>query len=250
MNRKKNMENPAGNPAGDRNGRKRRMKDLPSTERPYEKCLKYGPEALSDGELLAVLIRSGTREYTALELACQLLDRHPVYKGLTGLYRLDRSQMKTIPGIGDVKATELLCVLELSRRIAKTSRSELLDLSSPENIADCYMEEMRHLDYEIVKLLLLDGRQQLIDELVLSKGTANSAIVPVRNIFSAALKAGASFVILLHNHPSGQPDPSRQDLMMTDQVKNVGNNLDIPLLDHIIIGDNKYISLREQGFIK
>ena len=112
------------------------------------------------------------------------------------------------------------------------------------------MEEMRHLDYEIVKLLLLDGRQQLIDELVLSKGTANSAIVPVRNIFSAALKAGASFVILLHNHPSGQPDPSRQDLMMTDQVKNVGNNLDIPLLDHIIIGDNKYISLREQGFIK
>ena len=112
MNRKKNMENPAGNPAGDRKRQKRRMKDLPFSERPCEKCLKYGPEALSDGELLAVLVRSGTREYTALELACQLLDRHPVYKGLTGLYRLDRSQLKTIPGIGDVKATELLCVLE------------------------------------------------------------------------------------------------------------------------------------------
>ncbi len=124
------------------------MKQRPETERPYEKCLKAGAESLTDGELLAVLIRCGTKNYSALELAFALLDRHPVYKGLAGLYHLDMEMLKTIPGIGNVKAIEILCALELSKRLARASIKEESDFSSPEYIASYYMEEMRHLCVE------------------------------------------------------------------------------------------------------
>ena len=164
------------------------MKQRPETERPYEKCLKAGAESLTDGELLAVLIRCGTKNYSALELAFALLDRHPVYKGLAGLYHLDMEMLKTIPGIGNVKAIEILCALELSKRLARASIKEESDFSSPEYIASYYMEEMRHLCVEKVMLLLLDGRHRLMKEILLSKGTANSSWVPVRTIFVEALR--------------------------------------------------------------
>lgn len=222
------------------------MKGRPETERPYEKCLKSGAESLTDGELLGVIIRCGTRQCTALELAYTLLDKHPVYKGLAGLYHLDLEMLKTIPGIGNVKAIEVLCVLELSKRLAKASLQEESDFSSPDYIAAYYMEEMRHLSVEKVKLLLLDGRHRLMKEILLSKGTANSSWVPVRTIFIEALRYEAVYMILIHNHPSGCPEPSREDLVITRQIKEAGELLGIPLSDHIIIGDRCYTSLREQ----
>ena len=172
------------------------MKQRPETERPYEKCLKAGAESLTDGELLAVLIRCGTKNYSALELAFALLEES--------------------------------------------------DFSSPEYIASYYMEEMRHLCVEKVMLLLLDGRHRLMKEILLSKGTANSSWVPVRTIFVEALRYEAVYMILIHNHPSGCPEPSREDLVITKQIKEAGELLGIPLSDHIIIGDKCYTSLREQ----
>ena len=208
------------------------MKERPETERPYEKCLRAGAESLTDGELLAVIIRCGTRSCTALELAFSLLNRHPVYKGLAGLHHLDIEMLKEIPGIGNVKAIEILCVLELSKRLARASIKEESDFSSPDYIAAYYMEDMRHLSVEKVMLLLLDGRHRLMKEILLE-----------------ALRYHAVNLILIHNHPSGYPEPSREDLIITRQIKEAGELLGIPLSDHIIIGDKCYTSLREQNMM-
>ncbi|MCD8020604.1 MAG: DNA repair protein RadC [Clostridiales bacterium] len=222
------------------------MKERPVTERPYEKCLEAGPERLSDGELLAVILRSGTRDCSALELAWKLLDKHPVYKGIAGLYRLNLETLKEIPGIGNIKAIEILCVLELSKRLSQASLARESDFSSPEYIASYYMESMRHLETERVLLLLLDGRHRLMKEIPLSQGTANSAFVSVKSIFTEAFRYEAVHLILLHNHPSGYPEPSREDLLFTRRVKEAGELLGIPLTDHIIIGDRCFVSLREE----
>ncbi|MCI6859427.1 MAG: DNA repair protein RadC [Eubacterium sp.] len=225
------------------------MKERPVTERPYEKCLKYGAESLTDGELLAVLLRSGTKNCSVMDLAYTLLNGHPVYRGLAGLYHWNLEMLKKVPGIGNVKAIEVLCMMELSKRLSKASLEEESDFSSPEYIAAYYMEEMRHLPVEKVKLLLLDGRHRLMKEIFLSKGTANSAWVPVRNIFVEALRYEAVYIILIHNHPSGCPEPSREDLVLTRQVKEAGELLGIPLSDHIIIGNQCYTSLRERDMM-
>lgn len=224
----------------------RTMKERPVSERPYEKCLDSGAESLSDGELLAVILRSGTRECSALELAWKLLDKHPVYKGIAGLHHLNLSMLKEISGIGNVKAIEILCILELSKRLSQASVTKENDFSSPDYIAAYYMEAMRHLPAEKVMLLLLDSRHRLMKEIELSKGTADSAYVSVRSIFVEAFRYEAVRIILIHNHPSGYPEPSREDLLLTRRVKEAGKMLGIPLTDHIIIGDQCYVSLREQ----
>lgn len=222
------------------------MKERPITERPYEKCLESGPENLSDGELLAVILRSGTRKCSALELAWKILDKHPVYKGIAGLPHMRLEMLKEIPGIGNVKAIEILCILEFSRRLSQASIAKESDFSSPDYIAAYYMETMRHLEIEKVLLLLLDGKHRLMKEVFLSQGTANSAYVSVKSIFIEAFRYEAVHMILIHNHPSGYPEPSREDLLLTQRIKEAGELLGIPLTDHIIIGDRCYVSLREQ----
>ena len=225
------------------------MKERPVSERPYEKCLEYGPESLSDGELLAVILRSGTRECSALELAWKILEKHPVYKGIAGLYHMKIGMLKEIPGIGNVKAIEILCILELSKRLSRTSVDRDADFSSPDHIAAYYMESMRHLEEERVLLLLLDGKHRLMKEIYLSRGTANSAYVSVKSVFIEAFRYEAVHIILLHNHPSGSPEPSREDLVLTRRIREAGELLGIPLTDHIIIGDRCFMSLREQGMM-
>ena len=222
------------------------MKDRPVSERPYEKCLECGAGSLTDGELLAVIIRSGTRNCSALDAACLLLDAHPLHKGIIGLHHLDLPALTAIPGIGKVKAVELLCVAELARRMARSPGVRARDFSAPELIAGFYMEEMRHLEEEHVKLLILNGKHCLIREEEISVGTANSACVSARDVFMTALRYQAVYLILIHNHPSGDPEPSRQDLILTRQIREAGDLLGIPLSDHIIIGNQRYISLREQ----
>jgi len=222
---------------------------LPTEQRPYEKCREKGERALTNQELLAIILRTGSREQTALELAGKILRSCPGETGLTGLCTMSHEQLKQLPGIGDVKAMQLKCICELSRRLAHETASPSLQFTSPQSIAAYYMEDMRHKTQEEVILLLLNGRNALIDELVVSRGTANGAVITPREIFAEALRHHAVYVILMHNHPSGDPTPSGEDVRLTERVKEAGELMGIPLLDHIIIGDCCYISLKEQGIV-
>lgn len=225
-----------------------RIKDLPENERPIEKFLLRGEEALSDAELLAIIIRTGTREFSALKLAEEIL-AHSKH-GILGIHHLSVDELTTIKGIGRVKAIQLKAIGELSKRIARAMLSDTDNpFVSPEIIAAHYMEQMRHLEQEQLMALYLNTKSSLLKEEVLTKGTVNMSIVSPREIFVNAVKCKAVSVVLLHNHPSGDPTPSRQDIEATLRVRQAGELIGISLVDHIIIGDNKYVSLKHEGVL-
>lgn len=225
------------------------VKELPVSERPYEKCERYGATALSDAELLAVIIRTGTKQQRAIDLAVNILNYSTAYPGLKGLNYFTIKELMKIRGIGRVKAIELLCLTELTRRMAKETLRESIRLTTPQSVADYYMQDMRHLTREQVILLMLDSKNKLMKDMVISEGTVNTSIMPTREIFVHAVKEGAVNIILLHNHPSGDPTPSAEDIRVSKKLTEAGNLIGISLMDHIIIGDNRYISLKEQGLI-
>ncbi len=226
------------------------IKELPSEERPYEKCCTYGPGALSDAELLAVILRTGTKGRSSLSLARQLLMSPQCKEGIQGLCRFSLAQLQKQKGIGKVKGIQILCVAELSRRIAKSTARNQLSFTSPESIANYYMEDMRHEKQERILLVLLNARGDLICDRFLFSGTISSAIASPREIFLEALKYEAVNLVLLHNHPSGDPSPSEEDIYLTARLSECGRLLDVPLMDHIIIGDRKYMSFREENLIR
>lgn len=226
-----------------------KMKEMPSSEQPYEKAAAYGIHTLSDAELIAIVIRTGGRGIRSVDLAQMVLKHHPAYPGLLGLFHTTVEELCKIPGIGRVKAIQLLAIAELAKRISKCQKKERLSFQSPESIAEYYMEQMRHENREKMILILLDGKNKAIRELVISEGTVNSSLASTREVFLEALKYEAVYVILLHNHPSGDPTPSKQDFQVTRQMKEAGNILGIPLLDHIVVGDQCYISFREQSLL-
>ncbi|MDO4941858.1 MAG: DNA repair protein RadC [Lachnospiraceae bacterium] len=223
------------------------VKELPESERPYEKAYEKGIESLSDAELLAVILRTGSKELRSIDLAYAVLNHKPEYPGLLSLYHTTKEELMKIHGIGRVKALELLASAELAKRLTKLRRRQRLSFQSPRAIAQYYMEQLRHEKREKTFLILLDGKNHMIQELIISEGTINTSIASPREIFVEALRYEAVYVILLHNHPSGDPTPSQQDLQSTKIIKRAGELLDIPLLDHIIIGDCSYVSLREQN---
>lgn len=217
---------------------------------PYEKFERFGSQNLTDAELLAIILRTGTKEFSAIELGQMLIGiLSEEYGGLKGLHRISLKQLEKVKGIGRIKAIKLKCIAELSRRIAKENTRTLLQFTMPQTIAEYYMEDMRHLNQEQVLLLLLDNKTRLLKELYLTKGTINSSLLSARDIFIEALKAEAVQILLIHNHPSGDPTPSRMDLEITQKISECGKLMDIPLIDHIIIGDNKYRSFKEAGII-
>ena len=222
-----------------------------SEERPYEKCERFGAGSLTDIELLAVLLRTGTKEESALDLARKLFypgeGTQPQAKA--HLQSWTKEELLKISGIGRVKAIQILCLCELSKRMSQLSAREDLDFSRPDTIAAYYMEDMRHLEQENLKLLLLNTKNILLRDITVSRGTVNASCATPREIYIEALRFRACGIILLHNHPSGDPTPSRSDRELTENVAKVGNQMDIPLLDHIIIGDNRYTSFREQKFL-
>ncbi len=225
------------------------MKALPEAERPYEKCEKYGVSNLSDAELLAVILRAGSKDKTAVELATEVLNLHPVYKNLIGLYHLSLTELKRIHGIGTVKAIQILCVGELSRRIARTNVENTVSFSNPQSVADYYMENLRHLSKEEIHVMFFDTKHRLIGDRKLAIGTVMSAQTTPREILIDAIKCEAVFMILVHNHPSGNPTPSNMDIQFTKRVKEAGELVGITLSDHVIIGDNCYTSLKERGLL-
>ena len=219
------------------------VKELPDSEKPYEKFLESGVETLSDAELLAVIIRSGTHGRRSVGVAQDFLGRKD--KSLLNLYALSYGDMLKIPGIGPVKAIQLKCVAELSKRIAQTNYQNRLSLSNPRSIAEYYMERLRHEKQEQTMALLFDAKCRLLDDVTLTVGSATAAFVSPREIFLAALSCGAVQLVLVHNHPSGDATPSAEDDIATKRVAECGNILGIPLVDHIIVGDRTYYSYRE-----
>jgi DNA repair protein RadC len=226
-----------------------KMKDKPLNERPYEKCLRYGAECLSDAELLAVVIRCGSQGENAVETARRILHLPGLTNGLLSLYHLSIPELKELPGIGSVKAVQLKCIAELSRRMAKASPADALSMTNPDQIAGFFMEDMRHKEREELRVVLFNTRNQYIRDTVLFQGTVNSSVVSPREIFLEALKYQAVSIVLLHNHPSGDCTPSREDILTTRRIQGAGDLLGIALIDHIIIGNHSYISLKERGVL-
>lgn len=226
-----------------------KMKEIPESERPYEKVLHYGAGVLSDAELLAVVLRTGSKDANSVDTARNILKLHPVHKKLTAIYHLTLQQLMTIKGIGKVKAIQILCIAELSKRISRCHFEEQLSFFSPQSIADYYMEELRHLEREEIRVMFFDNKRHVLCDVKLAEGTVNSAVSTPREICAAGLKCGACSMVLVHNHPSGDTTPSKQDLLFTSQVSNAGEVIGIPLSDHIIIGAKGYFSMKERGFM-
>lgn len=201
----------------------------------------------SDAELISVIIRTGSQGERSIDLANRILNAGP--DGLLNLLRLDMERLTQIRGIGNVKAIQLKCIGELAKRIAATSRREQITLQSAKSIAEYFMEQLRHETQEHLMLAMFDNKSMLIGEKLLSTGTSNAALISARDIYRTALQYQAAYVVVLHNHPSGNPEPSREDILVTRKIKACGELLDILLMDHIIIGDNRYFSFREQDIL-
>lgn len=222
-----------------------KMKELPYDMQPYKKFSLYGPENMSDAELLSIILKSGTKGVSAIELSDMVLNLCPYEKGFTGIYHLGLSELMELPGIGKVKAMEIKCLGEISKRISQRTARKRLKMNNPSSIADYYMESLSHEEQEHVYCMMLDVKNSLLADVLLTKGTINSSVVSSREIFLKALEYHAVSIILVHNHPSGDPTPSNEDLELTYKVKEAGDILGIGLLDHLIIGDRTYYSIAE-----
>lgn len=226
-----------------------KIKDMPEGLRPYEKCIKYGTTALSNEELLAIIIRTGTNGENSFMLASRVLEMKNQDRSLTNLMHLSLNELMQIKGIGKVKAIQIQCICELSKRMAMTKAGKELDFSKPATIANYYMESFRHEEIEQLVVIYLDTKCRKITDKVLFSGTVNRSLISPREIFIEALKNNAVNIIVLHNHPSGDATPSRDDIKSTKRLIEAGRLIGISLIDHIIIGDRKYTSLKETGIL-
>ena len=225
------------------------LKELPVSERPYEKCEKNGTAMLSDAELLAVILRSGTKDQTAIDLATKVLSIDPFYEGILGICHTSREELQKIPGIGKVKAMQILCIAELSKRLASAKVEDKISFHSPASIADYYMEQMRHLNREEMILIFFNGKNKVIKELKVSVGTVNQTVASPRELFLEALRCEAVSVLMIHNHPSGDPTPSKLDIDAAKTIDEIGQLIDIPMKDFMMIGSETYYSVKENGDI-
>lgn len=221
------------------------MKELPEPERPREKLLEKGVQALSNAELLAILLRTGTKSVPVNRLAEQLLAKYE----LTGLGSISPPELSKTAGIGLVKAVTVIAGIELGRRLSRKDPSERPIIRSPQDAADLMMPELRYQTKEHFMALLLTTKNHVIARAMISIGSLNASVVHPRELFREAISYSAAAVILVHNHPSGDPEPSQEDISLTGQLVRAGNLLGISVLDHVIIGDGKYVSFKEKGII-
>ena len=218
-----------------------KMKELPVSERPYEKLEMYGAELLTNSELLAIIIKTGTKDETAVMLAQKLLKlkSDETEQDLRFLQDISIKELMTIKGIGKVKAIQIKAVGELTKRLSKPINNMKIKLKSPEDVANIFMQEMRYEKREIMKLIVLNTKNIIQKVVNISLGTTNSVTVEPKEILLEAIKCQASRIILLHNHPSGDPTPSKADFRFTDRIFECSDLMGIELLDHIVIGDRK-----------
>jgi len=227
-----------------------KMKELPISERPYEKLKMYGAQNLSNSELLAIIIKTGTKEYTALDLANKVLklNENSEKEDLSFLQDISITEFMKIKGIGQVKAIQLLAVCELVKRINKPINKENIKIKDAKDVAKLLMNELKYEKKEVVKVILLNSKNIVLKIKDVSYGGTNFAMIEPKEILVEAIKLQAPKIIMVHNHPSGDVKPSKSDFNITDRIYESAEILGIQLLDHIIIGDNKYESIL--GLIK
>ncbi|MCR2045009.1 RadC family protein [Anaerosalibacter massiliensis] len=223
------------------------IKDMPLSERPREKLYKYGVKSLSNAELVAVIIRTGSRSDTAIDLAQRLISMDK--RGIGYLSDASFEELISVKGIGKCKAAQIIAAIELGKRIGAQSGEDKVKVTSPVDIVDLIMEEMRYFKKEHFRIAILDTKNHIITVEDISIGNLNSSIVHPREVYNIAIKRSANSIILIHNHPSGDPTPSREDIQITNRLIETGNIVGIKVLDHIIIGDNRYLSFRERNII-
>ncbi|HEY0737543.1 MAG TPA: DNA repair protein RadC [Herpetosiphonaceae bacterium] len=220
-----------------------RIKELPASEQPRERMRDHGPAALSDAELLAILLRTGVTGINVVELARKLLIEHG---GWVGLQRLSFEEMMKIHGLGEAKAAQVKAALEIGRRLLLAQPEQRPQIASPGDVANLLMVEMSHLEQEHLRVVLLNTKHHVLKIQTVYVGTINSSAVRVGELFKEALKVNAASLIVVHNHPSGDPTPSPEDIAVTRQLIEAGELLDVDVLDHLVIGQGRWVSLREK----
>ena len=226
-----------------------KLKDLPITEKPYEKIENYGAKFLSNAELLAVIIKNGTKDKTAVEIAQELLLLDYQNQGLSFLKDISLEDLANIKGLGRVKSIQIKALVEFAIRFSKPSSIKKNVITSPEIVASILMNELKDETQEFIKTLILNTQNELMRIVTITKGSSNSSYVEIKDIFKDAIKSNASKIILVHNHPSGQVDPSEADIALTERVKIAGELLSIELVDHIIIGNGVFTSLKRKNLM-
>lgn len=220
------------------------IKEMPADERPQEKLKLRGPASLSTGELLAIILRTGLPGETVVDVAQRLL---VTYGGLLGLSRADYATLCKERGLGEVKAAKLLACVELARRLALERPEERFRVRSPEDVAILVSSEMAALDQEELRVVLLNTKNEVVRVVTLYRGSVNAAQIRVAEVFKEAVRQNAPSLVIVHNHPSGDPTPSPDDVAVTRELVAAGKLLDIEVLDHLVIGDGRHVSLRRKG---
>ena len=230
-----------------RTGSSSTIKQWPRNERPRERLLDEGPSSLSDGQLLAILLRTGRENATAVDLALDLLKRS---EGLRGLPSLTFSELSALPGIGPAKAAQVMAAIEVGRRSMGSILRRGIKVRGSREIFDHYYPSFKALKQEVFKALLLDTKHRVLIDLTVSAGSLNQTIVHPREVFGPAIREAAAAVIVIHNHPSGDPTPSPEDIELTHRLIKAGEIIGIKIIDHLVIGDHRYVSFLDQGYLK
>lgn len=220
-----------------------KIKELPEAERPYEKLKMYGEEALTNAELLAIIIKTGTKSENSLQIANRILLLTDTLKDIMDLSIND---LKNIKGIGEIKAIQIKAVCELTKRIEQSSTKIKKQVKRPEDIATKLIKEMKYQKQEIIKVIILNAKLEIIKEVNIAKGQSMQVNTSIKDILTEAVKLQAPNIIIAHNHPSGNPEPSNSDIEFTKKISEASKILGITLLDHLIIGNNNYISILQK----
>lgn len=219
------------------------IREMPSEDRPREKLVKFGSQSLTDSELLAIVLRTGVQGENVIALSQRLVRDHG---GLTGLSRIPIAELCKLHGLGEAKATQLKAALEIGRRLLLADPEQRLQIRTPADLANPLMLEMAGLEQEHLKLISLDTKNRVLKFQTVYVGTINSSRIRIAEIFREAIRQNAAAIIVAHNHPSGDPTPSSEDVRVTEDMIRAGELLEIDLLDHLIIGHQRFVSLREK----
>ncbi len=223
------------------------IKEMPENERPREKLIRYGSDTLSNSELLAILLRTGSKKQSALELANTVLSSDN--NGIRFLAKCTAEELSAIKGIGESKACQIIAAIELGKRLSRSTLESKKAIRAPKDVKDIFINDMRFLEKEHFKVVFLNTKNEVIAFETISIGSLNASIVHPREVFNRAIKKSSASIILLHNHPSGNCEPSKEDINVTKRLMEAGKIIGIEVLDHIIIGDGDYFSLKENSLI-